>query len=253
LIGLSGGHLVYQGRNFYSIDYSYAEKVLLDLIIRPSGEPCTTEKGTKEEIAAQRRTPDPSFAKKSLFRAVADRRIALPFEDPLLICDDLGTECADFLAANISSRQMALIHAKAGEVKGISASAFHDVVSQAMKNLVYLTRNAEAPEKVGSWTRKEKWNGTGVPRIVRTPDGVPEKAKLWNKLKAEIIDSSDPGLFVVLVTTGCCDVEKLREVTGDPTKRTPETAQLFHLLDGLNGYARQLGAKVLIRDMPYQK
>lgn len=243
LIGLEGGSLVYQGRNFYSIDYSYAEKVLLDFITSPGTNPCNTEKGTEEEIAALKKTKGTFFPNKSLFRAVADRRIGLPIDDALLICDDLGTECADFLAASFNNRQMALIHAKAGQGAGISASAFHDVVAQAMKNLVYLSRNAETPAKVDGWTRKEKWNGTGVPRIVRAPDGVPEKAKLWRKLKSEIIDSSDPSLFVVLVTTGCCDLEKLQEATANANKRTPETAQLFHLLDGLNGYARQLGVR----------
>jgi hypothetical protein len=252
LIGLSGGHLVYQGRNFYSIDYSYAEEVLLNLITRPSTDPCTTEKGTKEELTALRQTAKTLFPKKSLFRAIADRRVDLPFTDTLLICDDLGTECADFLAANLENRQLALIHAKAGEGTGISASAFHDVVAQAMKNLVYLTRGAEAPGGVQAWRKKAKWNETAISRIIRAPNGLPEKAALWSKLKSDIIDSSDPNLFVVLVTTGCCDLKKLAEATTDANKRTPETAQLFHLLDGLNGYARQLGVKVHIRDIPYQ-
>lgn len=252
LIGLEGGRLVYQGRNFYSIDYSYAERVLLNLIARPTADACTTEKGAKDEISALRKTKQTSFPKKSLFRAIADRRIRLPFDDALLICDDLGTECADFLAANLENRQLALIHAKAGEGAGISASAFHDVIAQAMKNLVYLTRSAEIPGGVQAWTQTAKWNRTSVPRILRAPDGVPQKAELWGKLKSEILDSSDPSLFVVLVTAGCCDLEKLREATADREKRTPETAQLFHLLDGLNGYARQLGVRVLIRDIPYQ-
>lgn len=252
LVGMQGGNLVYQGRNFYRIDYSYAEDVLLNLIRRTSTDPCTSEKGTKAELAALRQTTKTSFPKKSLFRAIADRRIDLPFNDTLLICDDLGTECADFLAANLENRELALIHAKAGEGVGISASAFHDVVAQAMKNLVYLTRNSEVPGGVQAWRKRAKWNETAVPRIVRAPDDAPEKAELWGKLKSKVIDSSDPNLFVVLVTTGCCNLEKLREATADINKRTPETAQLFHLLDGLNGYARQLGVRVLIRDIPYQ-
>jgi hypothetical protein len=83
---LEGGHLVYQGRNFYGIDYSYAEKVLLNLITRPTTDPCTTEKGTKEEIAALKKARQISFPQRSLFRAISDRRIDLPFDDPLLIC-----------------------------------------------------------------------------------------------------------------------------------------------------------------------
>jgi hypothetical protein len=101
LIGLGGGNMVYQERNFYSIDYSYAEEVLFDLITRPvTAPPCRTEKGSREEIEAVKTAKATAFPVGSLFRAIADRRIDLPFEDALLICDDLGTECADFLAAN---------------------------------------------------------------------------------------------------------------------------------------------------------
>jgi hypothetical protein len=134
---------------------------------------------------------------------------------------------------------------------GVSASAFHEIVAQATKNLVYLTRTAGVPKGVKNWARTSGWNGTKVPRLVRTREGLPDRARLWEKIKSEIICSSDPGLFVVLVTTGCCDLAELRRAALDPGKRTPETAQLFHLLDGLNGHSRQLGVRLPIRDLPY--
>jgi superfamily II DNA or RNA helicase len=253
LIGLDGGEIVYQGRNFYKIDYSYAEQALLDLIKRPpKARPCITEKGSKQEIAAVKRAKATTFPAGSLFHAVAEQLIDLPFADDLLICDDLGTECCDFVAANFEKRQLALIHAKAGSGKRISASAFHDVVAQAMKNLVYLTRNGEVPQGVGSWRRSAKWNKTNIRRLYRADNGLPVGERLWNKLKTEIICSSNPELFVVLVTAGCCDLQELKKAASDPGKRTPEIAQLLHLLDGLNGYARQLGVRLIINDIPYQ-
>jgi len=252
LIGLEGGEIVYQGRNFYRIDYAYAESALIDLIVRPPniGE-CATEKGTRGEIAAARQTRATRFPTHSVFRAVADRQLRLPFVDELLICADLGTECADFIAANFGRRQLALIHAKAGSGSQISASAFHDVAAQAMKNLGYLTRNAEVPKGVTSWHREGLWNNTGVHRLYRAPVGMPFRRTLWNKLKSEILGDSNPELYVVLATTGCCDVRRLREAVRDPARRTPEIAQLLHLLDGLNGYARQLGVRLLIYDIPF--
>ena len=42
LIGLDGGEIVYQGRDFYKVDYAYAEQVLLDLIRRPHNAPACT-------------------------------------------------------------------------------------------------------------------------------------------------------------------------------------------------------------------
>ncbi len=253
LIGLDDGEIVYQGRNFYKIDYTYAEQVLVDLIVRPQGaSTCGTEKGTADQLLVAKNAKATQFPDGTIFRAIANRKIDLPFSDELLICDDLGSECADFVAANFTDGQLALIHAKAGDESTISASAFHDVVAQAMKNLVYLTRNSEVPKGVRSWRRGACWNKTGVSRLYRTKAGLPECTALWSKIKADIVGSSNPALYVVLATTGCCDVQKLKQAIADPKMRTPETAQLMHLLDGLNGYARQLGVRVVIRDLPYQ-
>jgi hypothetical protein len=106
------GETVYQGRNFYRIDYSYAEGVLLDLISQPAKAPwCGTEKGSRDEIAAIKKAKTTTFPAQSLFRAIVDRRIDLPFQEEVLICADLGTECADFVAANFAERKLALIHA----------------------------------------------------------------------------------------------------------------------------------------------
>jgi len=163
----------------------------------------------------------------------------------------VGTECADFVAANFRERRLALIHAKTGSGSKISASAFHEVVAQAIKNLVYLTRNTEIPKGVTNWAANAKWNQTGVPRLYRAPRGAPHGKDLWDKIKSEIIESSNPELYVVLATAGCCDLNELKDAVADPKKRSPEIAQLLHLLDGLNGYARQLGVRVLICDLPY--
>jgi hypothetical protein len=253
LIGLDGGEMVYQGRNFYGIDYSFAENVLAKLIERPRNAPqCRSEKGTKAQIAALRRSSETKFPAGSIFRAVTDGLVKLPLNSEVLVCDDLGTESADFVAGNFGRHQLALIHAKSGSGHKISASAFHDVAAQAMKNLVYLTHTTQSPKGVGKWTRTAKWNRTNVPRLYRQADGAPVGKQLWQKLKSDTIDSSNPELFVVLVTTGVCDSEELKAAVKDPTKRTPEVAQLLHLLDALNSYSRQLGVKLIIYDLPYQ-
>jgi hypothetical protein len=43
---------VYQGKNFYAVDYSHAEKLLFDQIVRPPITACANEKGTEKEIEA---------------------------------------------------------------------------------------------------------------------------------------------------------------------------------------------------------
>jgi hypothetical protein len=91
-----------------------------------------------------------------------------------------------------------------------------------------------------------------VPRILRAPPGLPARAALWNKVRSEILETSNPRLYVILVTTGCCKLSDLKQAIEVPTKRTSETAQLLHLLDGLNGYARQLGVQVRVVDLPFE-
>lgn len=253
LMGLEGGEIVYQNKSFYKIDYTHAERVLLDLIDRPQGDlTCRTEKGTTSEIDELKKSVDTKFPINSLFRAINDGEIVLPVDPEIMICDDMGTECADFLVVNFQKKQMALIHAKAGSGSKISASAFHDVVSQAMKNLCYLTPNPETPDGVKSWWRGAKWNRTKINRV-SIPAGYPVKEKLWNKIRSEIIESANPELFVILVTTGACNLSELTLAVTDPTKRTPETAQLMHLLDGLNCHSRQLGVKLKVFDIPFDK
>lgn len=252
LIGLEGGDIVYQGKNFYKIDYSYAERELLNLIRHQDlAKPIWTEKGSKDEIKTIKKTKSVTFLEGSLFQSVTNRLFDLPFEDELLICADLGTECADFIAANFSDHKLALIHAKVGNGSQISASAFHDVVAQAMKNLVFLTRNADSPKGSFKWNQKSKWNKTNIPKFIRVPKNPPAYNTIWEKIKSDIICYSNPELYVVLLTSGCCDYEKLKEAILDEQKRTSEVAQLLHLLESLNLHSRQLGIRLIVYDLPF--
>ncbi|TLS17079.1 MAG: DEAD/DEAH box helicase [Betaproteobacteria bacterium] len=259
LIGLAKGEVVYQGRDFYAIDYLNAEKSLLDRIVTLSGAAkCATEKGTKEELEAAKglngHTKQDAFAKGSLFKAIVSEQDVIPFKADLLVCDDLNSECADFIAADTANQKLALLHAKIGDGAKISASSFHEVVAQAIKNLAYLSPNAETPEGASSWKIGSFWNQTAVERIVKVP---PNSTKfgidLWTSLKTDIIQSADGELHVVLVTAGCCDRQRLQDAIDNRSKRTPETAQLFHLLEGLNGYARQLGVRLTVIDIPFDE
>lgn len=256
LIGLDGGEVVYQGRDFYVIDYRNAEKSLLGRIVTLSGAAkCATEKGTKDELDAAKglngNTKQSKFATGSLFKAIVSEKGVIPFDADLLICDDLNSECGDFVAADMNGRKLALLHAKIGDGAKISASSFHEVVAQAIKNLAYLSPNAETPKGAPSWTIGTLWNQTGVERVVKAPKGTQFGVNLWERLKTDITQSADGELHVVLVTAGCCDRQRLHDAIDDQSKRTPETAQLFHLLEGLNGYSRQLGVKLTVVDIPF--
>lgn len=248
IIGLAGGEVVYQGRQFYSVDYAHAERALLELIISSETE-CRSEKGSKEEIGALKSCGGDKLPDGSLFRLIADNKLELPFEPSVLICDDLGSECADFVAADTEGRHLAFIHAKVGTGSRISATAFHDVVAQAMKNLVFLAASPETPKRARSWTKRNHWNKTAVPIVQRCPADLGEGEKLWQALRSQIIESANPNLYVVLATAGMVDRQSLSNAIQDRAARTPETAKLLHLMDALNGHARQFGVRLMIYDL----
>ena len=71
----------------------------------------------------------------------------------ILVCDDMGTEMADFVAVDSSQRRAIFIHAKAFvEARRRSASSFQEVCGQAVKNLEYLNPfSVMQPAKLTSW------------------------------------------------------------------------------------------------------
>jgi hypothetical protein len=76
-----------------------------------------------------------------------------------LLCTDMGNEPADFIAWG--KKRVAFVHAKSKSLErkdeergGVAPSALHEVVSQAIKNLRYLTLgNVERPQ-TGQWVYK---------------------------------------------------------------------------------------------------
>jgi hypothetical protein len=85
----------------------------------------------------------------------------------LLVCDDMNTETADFLALDRLGQRVIVMHLKAfTSSKMISASSLHEVSSQALKNLGYLQPYAVGdPDNVGRW--RGAWNGGRIGRVDR--------------------------------------------------------------------------------------
>jgi hypothetical protein len=82
-------------------------------------------------------------------------------DSDFILCDDYGTEWADYVT--IKSSQLAFFHCKS-TTTAVGASGLHEVVSQAIKNLGLLS--AEISEL---YQRKARWEGTWtntkIPRL----------------------------------------------------------------------------------------
>ncbi len=80
-----------------------------------------------------------SYPEDSIF-CVLDEALGYR-ENAVLVCDDGGTEWADFLEfENDPNPQLIFYHAKKGKATTLGASAFHELVAQALKHLGQATR-----------------------------------------------------------------------------------------------------------------
>lgn len=141
-----------------------------------------SEKGTFMEDSI-------SFSDDSIFDILEKRLDLLGYTD--IICDDLGNERADYIA--FDENRLGFFHAKYKQVNSgrskKSASALHDVVSQALKNLVFLDNieniNIDNAYK-NKWSNKYRINSitTEIDRIrisVNPRKDVVERLKETNK------------------------------------------------------------------------
>ena len=168
---------VYAYGDFYSIDLDLrrpggAGSLVLSLVQGVAElAHVTSEKGDLK-------TPAQTWPSGSLFRLI-DRSLRPaarnhPFGEPFagLVCDDLGTEVADFIAIDdatagaVASRAVFIIAKHQDGNPEVSASALYDVCGQAAKNLSYLKGDArDLPGSPQKWNNDWRLEGGRVARI----------------------------------------------------------------------------------------
>ncbi|UYQ95955.1 hypothetical protein MKQ68_12675 [Chitinophaga horti] len=101
---------------------------------------------------------DTMFPDGSLFNLLES--ILLPAVDHLVL-DDLGYEAADYLTVT-SRKKLQLIHGKVSK-RIFSASAFQEVIGQALKNLSFFTNQEGVTTKIPLWN--SDYSNTSITRI----------------------------------------------------------------------------------------
>jgi hypothetical protein len=187
-----------------------------------------------------------------LFDLIARRgqgtSMAVCFQDPdVLICDDMGTESADFIVANTARSFVAFVHAKAStERKLYSASALQDVVAQAQKNLRYAHPYEDVrPQKCERWHRLP-WTAKGVRGQVtnRLLIGEGTGVDVWERVRG-VLKSPQSRKEVWLVLG---NMLSKRAFEAQLRARSPahEAAQAAYLLEGLFSNAMSQGVHVRV-------
>jgi superfamily II DNA or RNA helicase len=206
-----------------------------------------------------------TWQKKSVFYVIDNDPMlweAAKFTPDLLICEDLGTEIADFVALDFKQKRMCVIHAKAYGSKdhfSPGASPFHDVYAQVVKNLEYLSPfGTVAADRKEKWTRL--WNPwgnkprIGIPRIRRKPEGLKDIAAITQKV-IEFMHSTETQKEVWVVLGNGFPIQDLL-VEGIKTGKLPHKyhcIQLIYLLQSCSSQVSSVGARLRIFSIDHAK
>lgn len=170
----------------------------------------------------------------------------------MLLCTDLQTEIADFVA--VTSDRVVLMHAKAsGKSKQLSASAFHDVAGQATKNLLWLQPQGGADPMNAYWDQAWSVNlpvargskTTQQSNVARLRRGTyPTAADKWGRIREAV---TDPNVSreVWLVMGRSLSRDKLNAAARSRTQ-PPEFIQIYALLQSTWSTISQAGARLRI-------
>lgn len=147
-----------------------------------------TEKGTPGSATSA------GWAASSLFALIDSLGVGTSMhthlEDVgLLVCDDMGTEIADFIALDEQVGRVLAIHAKAFPApKPLSAGALHEISSQALKNLGYFQPYfVGEPKNLSRWDRQ--WRGPQGDVASRIRRGGPMTGRAaWKKIRTALLN-----------------------------------------------------------------
>jgi hypothetical protein len=221
---------------FSDVTYAYAlgqlfrdhrlldsRRALLDVLSGTLPSTCTVEKSEAGHC----------FAAECLFGVVVN---CASVGDQFLICDDMGTEWADFVGVSTDEHRVTFYHCKGGTVD-VGASGLHEVVAQATKNLGYLTASMKELE-----ARSPRWNGQWKQRpIARLQRGA--SVDDFIGAFAEAVVAPQATRRVVIVTSSLSKTALEQEFDNlDQFAPHPEVVHVLWLLSAFVDQCRNVGA-----------
>lgn len=161
----------------------------------------------------------------------------------LLVCDDMGTEIADFIALDETNRRVIAIHAKAfSTAKPLSAGALHVISSQALKNLGYLQPYfVGEPKNLSRWDNQ--WRGSQGRVASRIRQGGPITGRAaWNKVRAALLDPQT--VREVWLVLGQGPSRAAFDAERQKPKPAAEVVQMLYSLQSTWGAVSSVGARL---------
>ncbi|QBJ86075.1 hypothetical protein DDI74_07340 [Chryseobacterium gleum] len=195
----------------------------------------TTEKGSFDTNTSE-------FSSESVF-GFLENEFKTNFQ--YFVCDDLGKEWADFIG--ISDSEVSFFHAKSNE-KILSASAFQDIVGQALKNLGnILPTDNQLNLKQNLWKRnyKKDDNITQITRI-RTGQnssdliGFYKKVRVYPNLKKSVY------LVVDFISKRTLEDRLIKLQNNESFRERNEVIQILWFISSLISSCTDAGTQVFI-------
>ena len=169
----------------------------------------------------------------------------------LIVCDDGSDEIADFVLVRFNPPKIVQIHCKSKPRKGgdkdlRAVSELQEVVSQASKNLVYLSGRSQVPPHIEEWSKGRNVYGFNVPRLqrkVRTSlTGVP----LWEYIQEKVLLSRNTEKEVWIMIGGALTKSWIDREIAKCKAAQSNLACLFHMVDGLSASCAEANAKLKV-------
>jgi hypothetical protein len=183
-----------------------------------------------------------SFNVNSIFGFVENK---ITYDSNFCFLDDLGNEWADFI--KINSKSLTFIHAKFDKSQ-FSASSFHEVVGQALKNIGNMTPTNEQLEiKADHWINTFNIHGEKT-KITRLRNGstLEDGIKAYKKLLLS------PNLMrEIIIVVNFISISQLRNrlnllKKGEQFKEKNQVIQILWLLSSLINSCQENGIRVNI-------
>jgi superfamily II DNA or RNA helicase len=186
----------------------------------------------------------------SLFHLIDSRGAGTPLRahmehEDLLVCDDMGTEIADFITLDTHGRRVAGIHAKAfNPARQLSASALQEIGMQALKNL-----GSFQPFTTGTPANVQRWGGPWthptigtVTRRLRRGEGT--GVQVWLRIRDALRDPLvTREIWLVL---GAALSKQALTASQSSNNPTPETIQLLYALQSVWSSVQATGARLRV-------
>jgi len=162
----------------------------------------------------------------------------------LLVCDDMGTEIADFIALDAAHARVVALHAKAfPQPRNVSASALHEISQQAVKNLAFFQPYVTtAPKNLNSWNYS--WNGPQGKVSERIRRGGGTGTTAWERIRAALRDPHYSREVWLVLGQG---LSKAALDTARSQRRPPpEAIQLLYSLQATWSSVSALGCRLRV-------